>query len=172
MSLNRPTLEFFQPSGIWNQPSLLWAKSKSISYMHHLLKWRSAHQIKILDDQNVLFVHLANDGFLYISDEELHTTAWRHANNRHPGQEETGSWTTIKTAHRDEAWRQLSDFTLFAQAWFGPCNPFHKYFLYHAHLRRIDVCFLSKDRIGLSHIALEFSFERDWPVADESELWF
>jgi hypothetical protein len=39
--------------------------------------------------------------------------------------------------------------------------------------RRIDICFQLEQAVSDgAKISLEFSFERDWPVTDESELWF
>jgi hypothetical protein len=141
-----------------------------VNYMHDRLQWRSSHKIKVTSAKNILIVRLANDGYLYITpDADMQASPWSQANKRHPSQR-TG-WSVIETSHRDEAWRQLSDFSVFANAWFGPHTAYHKYILYNAEARRVNICFLSKESIGLRPIALEFSFEPDWPVADESELW-
>jgi hypothetical protein len=66
----------------------------------------------------------------------------------------------------------LEGFTIFADQWFGSI-PYQKTVLYSVMRRRIDICFQSQSAVvDGANIALEFSFEYDWPVTDESDWWF
>ena len=55
-----------------------------IKYMHHHLQWSSSFYIKEYNIFNVLIVHLANDGFLYIPDSESQAVQWDKPNVCHP----------------------------------------------------------------------------------------
>jgi hypothetical protein len=141
-----------------------------IHYEHHRLSWRSSEFISVRADQKTLVVQLANDGYLYIQDREMETLQVRKPNDRHPT--EPNGWAVLKTSRRESAFKQLQDFECFAGKWFGSL-PYRKIVLYNAAARRIDICFQSEQAVSDgAKISLEFSFERDWPVTDESELWF
>jgi hypothetical protein len=89
----------------------------------------------------------------------------RHRNGPH-------GWAVLKASRRESAHNQLQDFEIFASSWFDSV-PYRKIVLYNAAARRIDICFQSEKAVSDGvKISLEFSFERDWPVTDESELWY
>ena len=140
-----------------------------IHYEHHRLSWRSDYFISVRADQKTLVVHLANDGFLYIPDGEMESVQVEKPNDRHPT--ERHGWAVLKSSRRESALKELEDFTLFADQWFGSLE-YRKMVLYSAIRRRIDICFQSKDLVDGVKIGLEFCFERDWPVTDESDWWF
>jgi hypothetical protein len=140
-----------------------------IHYKHHNLEWRSSFFIKAQGDACKLVFHLANDGFLYIPDVAMETVPWGKPNLRHPTLE--NGWAVLKTSRREEAFQELQDFKVFADHWFGEV-AYEKVVLYHSVCRRIDICFKSKDKLNNRYVGLEFSFERDWPVPDESDIWF
>jgi hypothetical protein len=81
-------------------------------------------------------------------------------------------WALLKTSRRQSAMKDLEGFTLFAEQWFGSI-PYEMTILYNVMHRRIDISFQSqKAVVDGAKIALEFRFERDWPVTDESDWWF
>jgi hypothetical protein len=90
-------------------------------------------------------------------------------NYRHPN--DPLGWATPLIASREAVLQEVVDFIAFANTWFGQVK-FRTGVLYNAAARRVDICFHSKqpESHGLK-IGLEFSFERDWPVTDESD-WF
>jgi hypothetical protein len=140
-----------------------------IEYNHHGLQWRSSYFVSTRTKQKTLIVHLANDGYIYIPDTAMVTTRLETPNDRHPT--EPVGWAVFKTARRDAALQELNDFVAFADSWFGVV-PYLKTGLYNADARRIDIRFQSKSTgSGGFKTALEFSFERDWPMTDESS-WF
>jgi hypothetical protein len=141
-----------------------------IHYEHDHLSWRSDYFISARADRKTLVVHLANDGFLYISDKDMESVQLGKPSDRHPT--DPDGWAGLKTSRREAAWKELEDFTLFADKWFGSSVEYRKMVLYNSALRRIDICFQAKTlNVSGCSIGLEFSFERDWPVTDESDWW-
>jgi hypothetical protein len=140
-----------------------------IHYEHHRLSWRSDYSISVRTDRKTLVVHLTNDGFLCIPDSEMESVQVEKTNDRHPT--EPDGWAVLKSSRRESTLNELGDFTLFADRWSGSLE-YSKMVLYNATHRRIDICFQSKDLVDGVMIGLEFSFERDWPVTDESDWWF
>lgn len=141
-----------------------------IVFDHHRLSWRSGVEIFVQSNQKTLVVHLPNDGYLYIPDGEMEVVQQAKPNDRHPT--EPNGWAVLKTSRRQSAMEDLEGFTIFADQWFG-LIPYEKTVLYSVMRRRIDICFQSQSAVvDGANIALEFSFERDWPVTDESDWWF
>jgi hypothetical protein len=130
--------------------------------------WRSSYFVAARDAQNTLVIHLANDGYLYIHDAAMVAVQLEKPNDRHT--RDPPGWVVFKPQRREPAMAELQPFTDFAKAWFEG-DAFRSLVLYNAGARRVDICFQSKNEVGIK-IALEFCFERDWPVTDESDWWF
>jgi hypothetical protein len=114
---------------------------KYISYEHAGVKWRSSYRVKIEDKVPKLIVQLENDGFLYFNPSDLEVDAV--TNDRHKHTTPSG-WKVFKRgAAADGVKEKLADFKAFA------------------------FCFESKE----NRVGLEFSFEADWPVAEENYWW-
>jgi hypothetical protein len=64
-----------------------------VTYAHAGAEWHSSHRIKRLNDQRILIVHLANDGYLYFNPDDL--TVDKVANRRHPTC--NAGWKVLKT---------------------------------------------------------------------------
>jgi hypothetical protein len=106
-----------------------------IHYEHHGSSWRSSEFISVRADQKTLVVHLANDGYLYIHDQEMETVQIGKPNDRQPT--EPRGWAVLKTSRRESAFNQLQDFEIFAGSWFDSV-PYRKIVLYNVAARRID----------------------------------
>jgi hypothetical protein len=140
-----------------------------INYDHHEFMWRSSYFAAARDVQNTLVIHLANDGYLYIHDDSMLPVQLEKASESHT--RDPLGWAVFKPQRRESAMAELQPFTDFAEAWFEG-DAFRSLVLYkNAGARRVDICFQSKNEVGIK-IALEFSFERDWPVIDESDWWW
>jgi hypothetical protein len=116
---------------------------------HHGLLWRSSEFISARPDCKTLVVHLANDGFLCISDKDMESDPLGKPNDHHPN--EPDGWAELKTSRCEAAWKELEDFTLFADKWFGSSLKYRKMVLYNSALRRIDICFQSETLNAKDH---------------------
>jgi hypothetical protein len=140
-----------------------------IEYNHHGLEWCSSYFVSTRTKEKTLIVHLANDGYIYIPDTAMGMTRLEAPTDRYPT--EPLGWVVLKTERRDAALQELNNFVAIADSWFEGI-PYLKTVLYNADARRVDLCFQSKDTgSGGYKTALEFSFERDWNITDESG-WF
>jgi hypothetical protein len=138
-----------------------------VTYAHAGAEWRSSHRIKRLNDQRILIVHLANDGYLYFNPDDL--TVDEVANRRHPTC--NAGWKVFKTGIPASMVKEkLRDFREFADAWFGT-PKIRMSVLYNSESCRVDICFLTKDEA----VGLEFSFEADSPLPPPTpgvSLWW
>jgi len=149
--------------------------AKSYIYYYHAgTRWRSSYFIKVNQGEMKLIVHLANDGYLYMTPALLGEFK-EVANNRHR-QNAPNGWLIFENktkkhpdGKREEFYGALNDFRLFAKAWFGTDN-IKQTVLYNIVYRRIDICFQSKD--VRPTIGLEFSFERDWDYPEDDPSWW
>eukprot|EP00978_Attheya_sp_CCMP212_P000409 scaffold815_cov40-Attheya_sp.AAC.1 len=134
-----------------------------VTYAHAGAEWRSSHCIKMLNDQRIRIVHLANDGYLYFNPDDL-TFIQRHPNCN-------SGWKVFKTGLPvNMAKEKLRDFQEFAYAWFGT-PEIRMSVLYNPESCRVDICFQTKDEA----VGLEFSFEADWalpPLTPGVSLWW
>jgi hypothetical protein len=146
-----------------------------IRFDHHGLTWRSSFFLSYLNGQRTLVVRIANDGYLYMDDKHHGMVQLKDGaglpvpnprNDNHPI-----GWVVPRTEWRDAVLAELVDFVDFAKSWFGGVE-FETMVLYNAEARRLDVCFRSKQpEANGRKVALEFTFERDWPVASEGD-WY
>eukprot|EP00978_Attheya_sp_CCMP212_P022515 scaffold67214_cov53-Attheya_sp.AAC.4 len=143
-----------------------------INYDHHDVMCRSSYFVAARDAQNTLVIHLANDGYLYIHDAAMVAVPVQleKTNDRHTQDPLGLGWAVFKPQQHESAMAELQPFTDFAKGWFKG-DAFRSLVLYNAEARRVDICFQSKNEVGIK-IALEFSFERDWSVTDESNWWW
>jgi hypothetical protein len=137
---------------------------KYIHYEHAGVKWRSSYRVKIEDNAPKLIVHLANDGgFLYFNPSDLEVD--RVTNDRHRHTTPSGWKVFQRGAVADGVKEKLADFKAFAVVWFGS-DAIRQSVLYNPSSWRIDICFESKEH----GVGLEFSFQADWPVAEENRF--
>lgn len=123
-----------------------------IHYQHDRLSWRSDYFIDTRPDQKTLVVHLANDGFLSIPDNEMEADQLAKPNDRHPT--EPDGWDVLKSSRRQSALEDLEDFVAFADQWFGSLSKYRKMILYSTTRRRINICFRSNGVDGRAKIGL------------------
>jgi hypothetical protein len=118
-------------------------------------------------DQKTLVVHLANDGYLYIQDRETETLQIQKPNDRHSS--EPHRWAELKTSRRESAFKISNGL---------PANGSVQFLTARlcCTTLRLDVSiFAFRRKKAVSHeakISLAIIFECDWPVTDESKLWF
>jgi hypothetical protein len=143
---------------VWEMNSS--ANKKYIIYEHAGVEWRSSYHVKIENNKQKLIIHLANDGFLYFNPFDLEVE--NVTNDRHRRTTPSG-WKVFKTGTAaDSVKEKLADFRAFAVDWFGT-DAIRQSVLYNPSCWKIDICFQSKE----NGVGLEFSFQADWPVAEE-----
>lgn len=123
-------------------------ESTAKTYYHYRYtgkRWRSSYHTMVIDLENKLIVHLANDGYLYMP-----------GRLKHPG------------GKCEEFYAALNDFRVFANAWFGT-DDIRQSVVYNADQCCIDIRFQSK---SVTPIGLEFSFERGWQYPEDDPSWW
>jgi hypothetical protein len=128
-----------------------------IHYKHAGVKRRSSYRVKI---------DLANDGgFLYFNPSDLEVD--RVTSDRHRHTTPSSGWKVFqRSTAADGVKEKLADFKSFAVVWFGS-DAIRQSVLYNPSSWRIDICFESKE----NGVGLEFSFQANWPVAEENYWW-
>ena len=116
-----------------------------------------------------LAIHLPNGGFQYV---KFHDTVgkivgaikkMRQKNNRHK-HSCLEDWVVLEKT----IWNKLKPFETFMATWCGNAydpQRVEKMVLYHKDAMQVDIC------MRMDHIAMEFSFKEDFPVALEDDLW-
>ena len=139
-----------------------------INYEHASVKWRSSYFVKVFNNVPVLIIQLANDGLLYFDpDMFLQADSDGVVNNHHSNTTTPSGWNVFKQGElREGVKAKLSDFRVFAEAWFGT-SEIRQSILYNSEFCQLDVCFQSKDK----GVGLEFSLVHDWFLAEENSWW-
>lgn len=116
-----------------------------------------------------LVIHLPNDGFFYVNEEAMSDFVGKikkvgQKNNRHKKTNCYEGWTVMEKT----IWDKLKPFENFMVKWCGEeydQDRVEKTVLYHGAANRVDII------MRMDLIAVEFSFEHNFPVALEDDFW-